>query len=153
MIISFICILALRNHSGNDSLFLFVYVSLICISTDIGGYIFGKIFKGPKLTKLSPNKTYSGAFGGFILSILVIILLYEYSYLLDSKFREMYFVNIFYTILISLISQIGDIIISYFKFSGEWKSALTQQFLLIIIGSKLLSHISFQFLFSNILDE
>ena len=37
-----------------------MFILLICISTDIGGYIFGKIFKGPKLTKISPKKTYSG---------------------------------------------------------------------------------------------
>ena len=49
----------------------FFYILIICISTDIGGYIFGKIFKGPKLTKISPNKTYSGVIGGFFLSIII----------------------------------------------------------------------------------
>ena len=44
----------------------FFYLFLICIFTDIGGYIFGKTFKGPKLTKISPNKTYAGVFGGFV---------------------------------------------------------------------------------------
>ena len=44
---------------------------LICISTDIGGYIFGKLFKGPKLIKISPNKTYSGMIGGYLLSLLI----------------------------------------------------------------------------------
>ena len=42
-----------------------MYILIICISTDIGGYIFGKIFKGPKLTKISPKKTYSGVIGGY----------------------------------------------------------------------------------------
>ena len=46
-------------------IFLVVFVILICISTDIGGYVFGKIFKGPKLTKISPKKTYAGMIGGY----------------------------------------------------------------------------------------
>ena len=46
----------------------FLFTVLICILTDIGGYIFGKIFKGPKLTKISPKKTYAGVFGGFLFS-------------------------------------------------------------------------------------
>ena len=54
-------------------LFLLIYVILICISTDMGGYIFGKIFKGPKLTTISPNKTYAGMFGGYLLSLICLI--------------------------------------------------------------------------------
>ena len=48
-----------------ESFKLFLFIVIICISTDIGGYIFGKIFKGPKLTKISPNKTYAGVIGSF----------------------------------------------------------------------------------------
>ena len=48
----------------------FLFIIIICIFTDIGGYIFGKIFKGPKLTKISPNKTYAGVFGGFFFSLI-----------------------------------------------------------------------------------
>ena len=46
--------------------YIFFLVLLTCIATDIGGYIFGKILKGPKLTKISPNKTYAGMLGSFI---------------------------------------------------------------------------------------
>ena len=81
----------------------------ICISTDIGGYIFGKVFKGPKLTKISPNKTYAGMIGGFFLSLLTILLYFDY---LDYTVTITWFIT---TILISSVSQIGDIIISYFK--------------------------------------
>ena len=49
-------------------------VILICVSTDIGGYIFGKIFKGPKLTRISPNKTIAGSLGSILLSILVLVI-------------------------------------------------------------------------------
>ncbi len=81
----------------------------ICICTDIGGYIFGKIFKGPKLTKISPNKTYAGMIGGYFLSILFIALYFNY---LNAEITIAWIVA---TIFISTVSQIGDIAISYFK--------------------------------------
>jgi phosphatidate cytidylyltransferase len=85
------------------------FVLLICISTDIGGYIFGKLFKGPKLTKISPNKTYSGMIGGYFLSL--ISLSFFLGWINHTVSEEWFLV----TILISTVSQIGDIIISYFK--------------------------------------
>ena len=72
LIFSFVTIYELRfaNYSiGNDYIWVLI-ITIICVATDVGGYIFGKIFKGPKLTKISPNKTYSGMIGSFILSII-----------------------------------------------------------------------------------
>ena len=107
------------------SLGIFILVLIICIFTDLGGYIFGKIFKGPKLTKISPKKTYAGAFGSFILSLIAAIIFTKYtnvgtfahvnlSVLIGNNFE---FDNIFFLfiVFISFISQIGDLIISYFK--------------------------------------
>ena len=51
-----------------SAVYLWSFVLLVCVSTDIGGYVFGKLFKGPKLTKISPNKTYSGMIGGYFFS-------------------------------------------------------------------------------------
>ena len=90
-------------------LIVIFYVIIICSSTDIGGYVFGKIFKGPKLTKISPKKTYAGMIGGYFLSLIslfVIADLIEY---------ETTLIQFLLTILISTVSQLGDIIISYFK--------------------------------------
>ena len=86
-----------------------IFVLLICIATDVGGYIFGKIFKGPKLTKISPNKTYSGMIGGYFLSLISL------SYFMSWINHEISINWFIATILLSTISQIGDIIISYFK--------------------------------------
>ena len=58
----------------------FLFIVLICILTDIGGYIFGKIFKGPKLTKISPKKTYAGVFGGFLFPLIAGLFVYQYEY-------------------------------------------------------------------------
>ena len=71
---SFYTVYDLRNNFGDESesLVFFLFVLLICISTDIGGFLFGKIFKGPKLTKISPNKTYSGMIGGYLFSFVII---------------------------------------------------------------------------------
>jgi len=100
----------LRENFGSK---IFIFVIIICIFTDIGGYIFGKLFKGPKLIKISPNKTYAGMIGGFILSMIAGSIykknIFIYSYQIeDSKF-------LLTILLISAISQIGDLIISYFK--------------------------------------
>ena len=92
----------------------FLIILLICISTDIGGYIFGNFFKGPKLTKISPKKTYSGVIGGYLLSILFMYLSLNSNFIFE-KFHEIT-LNIFiFIILISTVSQLGDIAISYFK--------------------------------------
>ena len=88
---------------------LIIIPLFICISTDIGGYVFGKIFKGPKLTKISPNKTYTGMLGGYFLSIFFIII---YSNYINQPINLLLLVIV---IFISSISQIGDIVVSYFK--------------------------------------
>tara|TARA_B100001057_G_scaffold345289_1_gene346369 strand:+ start:254 stop:883 length:630 start_codon:yes stop_codon:yes gene_type:complete len=91
-------------------LILLIFVISICIATDIGGYVFGKIFKGPKLSKISPNKTIAGMIGGYLLSFICLSLFTNYIYYLGSFFQ--FFLI---TVLLSTISQIGDIIVSYFK--------------------------------------
>ena len=113
LIFSFYCTYNLRNDLGNESLSTFLLVIIICISTDLGGYFFGKIFKGPKLTKISPNKTYSGTIGGYFLSLISISLFYYYSF--SDYFTNFTLRAVVVVLLISSISQIGDIIISYFK--------------------------------------
>ena len=85
------------------------FVIIICISTDIGGYVFGKIFKGPKLTKISPNKTYAGMIGGYFLSLACLTIISDF---IDHQIPIQFFLI---TILLSTVSQVGDIIISYFK--------------------------------------
>ena len=89
---------------------LLIFVILICISTDIGGYVFGKIFNGPKLTTISPKKTYAGALGGYLLSLICLLTITKFiDY--QGTILKLFFI----TILLSTVSQIGDIIISYFK--------------------------------------
>ena len=117
LIISFYSVYALRNYFDGES-FAFLFVMLICIGTDMGGYIFGKIFKGPKLLKeISPNKTFSGMIGGYILAVVIISIYFNYNYILypayvEPNFNYQIFIEI---LLLSTVSQIGDIIISYFK--------------------------------------
>ena len=108
LVFSFITIYELRFNFGFDY-FVILLITIICVSTDIGGYIFGKIFKGPKLIKLSPNKTYAGMIGGYILSLISI------SFYLQL-FKIEFTINwIIFSLLISSVSQLGDLIISYFK--------------------------------------
>ena len=92
-----------------------IFIISICILSDIGGFIFGKFFKGKKLTKISPNKTYSGMIGSFILSITFCII---YSYSISFVDFETIFLL---TILISFICQIGDLFISFLKRKAKIK--------------------------------
>ena len=108
-------------HIRDNNLGLFLIILIICISTDIGGYIFGKIFKGPKLTKISPKKTYAGVIGSFILSLTAGLIFINYfakdPTILDTKGLPVLFLILF----ISFVSQIGDLIISYFKRKAKLK--------------------------------
>ena len=117
LIFSFMSVYALRSNFNESGLIFFLFVILICISTDIGGYCFGKIFKGPKLTTISPNKTYAGMIGGYILSVFSVIIIFKFNYKLDafSNTIELNISLFIFVLLISTISQLGDIIISYFK--------------------------------------
>ena len=92
-----------------------LFVIIICILSDVGGYIFGKTFKGKKLTNISPNKTYSGMIGSFILSIFFAIL---FSYFIEFTNLR---INIFIAISTSLICQVGDLFVSYLKRKSKVK--------------------------------
>jgi len=110
LIFSFYTIYKLRINSENDYWFI-LFITIICVSTDLGGYIFGKIFRGPKLTKFSPNKTYSGMIGGYLLSIISITIFAN-----DMLEKGgLPFNWLIFVLLVSSISQLGDIFISYFK--------------------------------------
>ena len=122
IVISFYTIFKIRNEFDKDYLHLLL-VAIICVSTDIGGYIFGNIFKGPKLTKISPKKTYSGVIGSFLLSLIFTNLFLQFSSNVQTfKFTKEMFLFIF---LVSFISQIGDLIISYFKRKSKIKDTGT----------------------------
>ena len=109
----------LRQYIGLN---FFLFLIIVCIFTDIGGYIFGKIFKGPKLTKVSPKKTYSGVLGSFLISLLFGLIYIRY---FGNKSRILLETDPVFIILlilfISFVSQIGDLIISYFKRKAKLK--------------------------------
>ena len=107
------------EYRENENYKDFLFIISICILTDIGGYIFGKIFKGPKLTKISPKKTYAGVFGSFFLPLILGLVFYEYQYTDQIAAKGLYFLII--VLFISLISQIGDLIISFFKRKAKIK--------------------------------
>ncbi len=116
LVLSLLSILYLRNDTAS-SFILLIWVIILTVSSDIGGYIFGKIFKWKKLTKISPKKTISGVLGSFVFSLTSVFLLgfiIELISGLESDFfqKPRYFIL---AIIFSLIAQIGDLAISYFK--------------------------------------
>ena len=123
LILSFYFAYLLRLEQGFK---IFLFIILISILTDIGGYIFGKTFKGPKLTKISPKKTYSGLIGSFVLSIIGGFIFVEFvnNFIINIHFNFINFklidieLNLFlllFILIVSFVSQIGDLTVSYFK--------------------------------------
>ena len=110
LIYSFYTAFQLRDLYGFN---FFIFLILVCVFTDLGGYFFGKLFKGPKLTKISPKKTYSGVVGSFLLPLLFTYIFINY---FNQNYIEILNLNLISLVLIiSFISQLGDLIISYFK--------------------------------------
>ena len=95
----------------------FIFVLAVCIFSDVGGYIVGKTIKGPKLTKISPNKTISGSIGSVLFSFIPLIIL---NYFLPDKFllSKSYIIFCFE---ITIICQLGDLFISFFKRKAKVK--------------------------------
>jgi phosphatidate cytidylyltransferase len=110
------CNLSYEIHKSEGPIF-FLYIISICFLTDIGGYVFGKLIGGKKLSKISPNKTISGTIGSFIFSIFPLIIFLNLGYL-NLEFNLN---NILLCLLVSLISQLGDLFISFFKRKAKIK--------------------------------
>ena len=96
---------------------MMIYLFSICICSDIGGFIFGKTFKGKKLTKISPNKTISGSIGSFILSFLMVPIFF---FVFHLKSLNLYDLTIL-ALVVSLFCQLGDLLISYLKRKAKVK--------------------------------
>ena len=106
-----IIIILFLNQSFEINKVKVLFLLFICISTDIGGYVFGKIIGGKKLTKISPNKTYSGLVGSFILPFIIGYLFYHS----QDNLKSIDINILFLIFMVSFISQIGDLFISFLK--------------------------------------
>ena len=118
LIVLFVFLLSLlRIYNFEEFNLTFLWLIVLTWLSDIGGYIFGKLFGGPKLTKISPNKTWAGAIGSIILSQFAFLIFFLNS---DYKLN----LNIFFSqILLSIIGQVGDILMSYIKRINNKKDA------------------------------
>ena len=94
-----------------------IFILLICICSDTGGFIIGKLIGGQKLTNISPNKTVSGSVGSFIFSLIptiIFLIIFNYTNNENFKINETTY-TIILSLFLSLICQLGDLCISYFK--------------------------------------
>jgi len=107
-------IFAIESEYSNLKIYL-LYSVLVAILSDIGGLVCGKIFKGKKLTKISPNKTISGSIGSFIFSTMLIPFFYQGQ--IDQTLLNFFLI----TAVISLTSQLGDLLISFLKRKAKVK--------------------------------
>jgi phosphatidate cytidylyltransferase len=113
LLVFFLCLIKIYNL--RDYNLKFLWLILIAWLTDIGGYVFGKLFGGPKLIKISPNKTWSGVLGSLILSQLSFLIFF-----LDINYKFNFNI-IFFQILLSITGQLGDILMSYIKRTNNIK--------------------------------
>ena len=136
LFIFYLAAVFLRGDSFQSSI-LFIIILCVCICSDIGGYVIGITIAGKKLTKISPNKTISGAIGSFIFSMFPVFLFNFQSYLETSLTFSNYnneiighnfdfsLKNILFCVIISLTCQLGDLFISYFKRLNKIKNTGT----------------------------
>jgi phosphatidate cytidylyltransferase len=116
LLILFIFLISLiRIYNIKDHNLKFLWLVLIAWLTDIGGYIFGKLFGGPKLTSISPNKTWAGVAGSIALSQFSFLIFF-----LDTNYK-FNFIIIFSQIILSCTGQVGDILMSYIKRKNDKK--------------------------------
>ena len=114
LIVSLFSIFYLTENTKATFVIL-LWVIILCVCSDVGGYVFGKLFKWKKLTKISPKKTFSGVFGSFIFSIFSIFIINNLN-IINSIELNLYEAKYFFlAIIFSLVAQIGDLTISYFK--------------------------------------
>ena len=107
-------IFAIESVYSNLKIYL-LYSVLVAVMSDTGGLVCGKIFKGKKLTKISPNKTIAGSIGSFIFSLLLIPFFYKGQ--IEQNLLSIFLI----TIIISLTSQLGDLLISFLKRKAKVK--------------------------------
>jgi len=118
LIVLFVFLLSLlRIYNFEEFNLIFLWLIILTWLSDIGGYIFGKLFGGPKLTQISPNKTWAGAIGSIILSQFAFLIFF-----LNSSYK--FNINIiFMQLFLSIIGQFGDILMSYVKRKNNKKDS------------------------------
>ena len=115
--LSFFVFIVLFFYSGYPAKLILFSILLCCAASDIGGFVFGKLFKGPKLSKISPNKTIAGSLGSIILCSIILTIIF---YFLMTNFN---FVILIVALLTSISCQIGDLFFSYLKRQSSLKDS------------------------------
>ena len=113
LILSLFSIYHLRDDNP-VSFKLLIWFIVLTVCSDVGGYVFGKLFKWKKLTKISPKKTLSGVLGSFIVSLSSVFIMeitIQSNYVIKWLEPKFFFI----AIIFSLTAQAGDLVISYFK--------------------------------------
>ena len=125
IILSLLSVFILRSYDNGLGLFYIIFILTITVSSDVGGFVFGKLIKGKKLTKISPNKTYAGVLGAYLLSIITSLNLFSYQNIFLISIELSYFKVVLIVFLLSTVSQLGDLSISYFKRKSNVKDTGT----------------------------
>ena len=115
--IFFFCLIFFILSNFHQLKFIIFLILLTCVASDLGGFVFGKILKGPKLINISPNKTVSGSIGSLIFSLLFFSsVIYYYTDIINYQI-------LIISILISISSQVGDLFFSFLKRKAKIKDS------------------------------
>tara|TARA_B100000242_G_scaffold292545_1_gene268213 strand:- start:1039 stop:1689 length:651 start_codon:yes stop_codon:yes gene_type:complete len=95
---------------------ILIFILLVgCIVSDVAAYFSGRLLKGPKLSKISPKKTVSGALGSIIFTTLFVSFSFTY-------FFNFFNINyLFIGLITSITCQIGDLFFSLLKRKASLK--------------------------------
>jgi len=104
-----------KENNGPGLITLFIVAVALC---DSGAYLVGKTIGKYKLAPtLSPNKTLEGSIGGFVFSILGMLILWLLHIYYFTEFLPkstmLYYVK--WGIILSILSQLGDLLESRWK--------------------------------------
>jgi phosphatidate cytidylyltransferase len=103
----------LRNRPGGVN--WVIAVILLAVASDTGAYFVGRSIGRKKLAeRVSPNKTVEGAIGGMIATIVAGLILSRVFALMPASTWHASAV-IFFSAMISLLAQLGDLACSAFK--------------------------------------
>ena len=91
--------------------YIIFYIVLLTCSSDIGGYLFGRLIGGKKINYISPNKTYVGFLGSLFTAQFVIF----FSNFLNITYLNNFYFNYFFIFICSIIVILGDLLFSFFK--------------------------------------
>ncbi|QGT99201.1 Phosphatidate cytidylyltransferase [Candidatus Syntrophocurvum alkaliphilum] len=103
---------AINVQTLNNAFWIILLAFILTWASDVGGYFFGRLFGREKIAPLlSPNKTWAGAIGSIVFSVVITIGYFSFVPLNNIEFINLITLGI----IASIMAQLGDLFISSVK--------------------------------------